>query len=89
LCPNHMILRLLQESRGTDRRPEPGTYHVSGEGQCSWFEFAEAILLVARKYGILNVYSLVTLNPLTSAQYPTRAKRPGWSVLSKERLFRW
>ncbi|MEI8096287.1 MAG: dTDP-4-dehydrorhamnose reductase [Spirochaetales bacterium] len=34
--------------------PAWGTYHVSGEGQCSWFEFAQAILERGRAEGLLD-----------------------------------
>ena len=83
-----VIVRILQDSRGSSRRPEPGTYHVSGEGQCSWFDFATAILAGGRAHGLLDPTRPVTLNPLTTSQYPTKAKRPAWSVLSKDKLKR-
>lgn len=63
-----------------------GTYHTSGEGQCSWHQFALAILEECRRAGILDPAKAVTVNALTTAQYPTKAKRPAWSVLSKDKL---
>jgi len=45
----------------------PGIYHITNEGTCSWFEFAQAI--------IPNV------SPCSTAEYPRRAKRPAYSVL--------
>ena len=47
---------------------EPGIYHVTNEGVCSWFEFASAV--------IDNVLSC------SSDDFPTRAKRPTYSVLT-------
>jgi dTDP-4-dehydrorhamnose reductase/dTDP-4-dehydrorhamnose 3,5-epimerase len=55
-----------------------GIYHGTNEGYCSWYEFAKAIF---DKKGIH-----VKLNPITSDQYPTKAKRPLNSRLSKEKL---
>lgn len=46
---------------------EPGIYHITNEGICSWYEFAREI--------IPNVA------PCRSAEYPKRAKRPAYSVL--------
>lgn len=53
-----------------------GTYHGVNEGYCSWYEFAKSIFV---KTGIeMNV------NPISTEDYPTRAKRPLNSRLSKE-----
>ncbi|MCK8518384.1 dTDP-4-dehydrorhamnose reductase [Methanoculleus sp. 7T] len=46
---------------------EPGIYHVTNDGVCSWYEFARAI--------IENVA------PCSSAEFPRKAKRPAYSVL--------
>ena len=50
-----------------------GLYHLSGHGQASWFEFAQAI------FGDATRPSLV---PITSAEYPTPAVRPAFTVLA-------
>ena len=55
-----------------------GTYHATNEGICSWYEFACAILHDA------GLPAKVV--PLTSEQYPSRAKRPANSRMSKEKL---
>ncbi len=54
-----------------------GIVHVAGGGECSWFEFAREI--VARGGGH------ATVNPCTTAEYPTAAQRPAYSVLRSER----
>lgn len=55
-----------------------GTYHVTNEGECSWFIFAHEIFrMAARKTRVL---------PVTSAEYPTVAERPKNSRLSKKKL---
>ena len=61
-----------------------GTYHASGEGQCTWYEFARAIQEEAIKQSLLA--RRIELAPLTTAEYPTKAVRPAWSVLSKTKL---
>lgn len=54
-----------------------GTYHGVNEGYCSWHEFAKSIL---EKSGID-----MKVNPISSDDYPTKAKRPLNSRLSKEK----
>lgn len=55
-----------------------GTYHATNEGFCSWFDFACAIM----KEAGLSAKVL----PVSSEQYPSRAKRPANSRMSKEKL---
>ncbi len=56
----------------------PGIYNYSNEGVITWFEFAEEI----RK----SIGSACTVNPITTAQFPTPAKRPAYSVLDKSKI---
>lgn len=53
-----------------------GTYHGVNEGYCSWYEFAKSIFA---KTGIE-----MKVNPISTEDYPTKAKRPLNSRLSKE-----
>ena len=55
-----------------------GTYHYCGDEPCSWYEFARAIFLEAEVQG-LKTPSYV--KPITTADYPTTAIRPNYSVL--------
>jgi dTDP-4-dehydrorhamnose reductase len=55
-----------------------GLYHVSCEGQCSWYEFA-------RKIFELEQFT-VDLVPVTTSEFPSSVRRPPYSVLSKRRL---
>lgn len=66
---------LLIEIVQTDKY---GIYHVTNEGVCTWAEFAEEIFRVAG----MNV----KVNHITTAEYPTKAKRPLNSRLSKEKI---
>lgn len=58
----------------THKRWQPGTYHFTGNGRTTWYDFARAIF---REAGITKVH----VNALTSAQYHTAAHRPNYSVL--------
>lgn len=50
-----------------------GTYHVSNSGDCSWFEFAQAIV------GQAGIPTQV--QPVPSSTFPSPARRPAYSVL--------
>lgn len=53
-------------------------YHYTNEGVCSWYDFAQAI------FEISKIDCKVI--PITTAQYPTAAQRPHYSVLNKTQL---
>ena len=57
---------------------QPGVFHFSNSGTCSWFDFARAILSEAG----LDV----SVTPIDTNAFPTAAKRPAYSVLSKHKL---
>lgn len=57
----------------------PGIYHFSNEGVCSWYDFTQMIHHLA---GIENC----KLRPLHTEEYPTKAKRPHYSVLDKTKI---
>lgn len=57
---------------------EKGTYHYSNEGVCSWYDFA--LEIVKSK----NINCKIT--PILTAEYPTPAKRPHYSVLNKAKI---
>ena len=54
--------------------PLYGTYHITGSGSCSWFDFAKEILALA---GITDV----EVKPIKSEEWPTPTRRPKYSVL--------
>tara|TARA_R110002153_G_scaffold85871_1_gene213836 strand:+ start:129 stop:1049 length:921 start_codon:yes stop_codon:yes gene_type:complete len=61
-----------------------GIHHYTDTGVASWFDFAVAIQNIALELGLLD--TKITLKPITTAQYPTAAKRPPYSVLDKSSL---
>jgi dTDP-4-dehydrorhamnose reductase len=62
-----------------------GTYHLTAAGECSWYEFANALLQRAAAAGIIERVPQVV--PVATSGYPTRARRPAYSVLDTA-LFR-
>ena len=57
----------------------PGTYHYSNEGVISWYDFTKAIHRLAD-------ITTCHVKPLHTADYPTAAKRPHYSVLDKTKI---
>src|SRR5579875_224088 len=57
-----------------------GTYHITNDGSCSWYEFAE------------RIFQLLRLRPdftaTTTAAFAAKTQRPAYSVLAKEGLRR-
>lgn len=75
-----ILAQCLSPARGADR-PEPwGTYHLTCAGETSWFGFAKAI-------AELGGYSM-RLKPISTAEYPTPARRPANSRLDNGKLAR-
>lgn len=70
------LARLLVDMVGTDHY---GRYHATNEGICSWYEFAAEIF---RQAGM----DQVEVTPVTSADFPAKAKRPSNSRMSKDKL---
>ena len=66
---------LLVDMMETDKY---GIYHATNEETCSWYEFANEIFKQSRIE--------VKTNPITTDQYPTAAKRPMNSRMSKAKL---
>ncbi|MCI8363501.1 MAG: dTDP-4-dehydrorhamnose reductase [Eubacterium sp.] len=56
-----------------------GEYHASNEGICSWYEFAKEIFAAAGM-------NEVEVTPVSSEEFPAKAKRPKNSRMSKEEL---
>lgn len=58
-----------------------GLHHWTDAGVASWYDFAQAIMEEGESLGLLE--KQITLKPLTTADYPTPASRPAYSVLDK------
>ncbi len=59
--------------------PPAGIFHFSNEGVISWYDFTKAIHRIA---GISTCH----VRPLHTAEYPTPASRPHYSVLDKTKI---
>ncbi|NTV25665.1 MAG: dTDP-4-dehydrorhamnose reductase [Chlorobiaceae bacterium] len=70
------ILDILERSDPQTMYAE--TYHYSNEGVCSWYDFALAVMIAGERS--------CRVNPIETADYPTPAKRPHFSVLNKRKI---
>ncbi len=70
------IIQQLQEA--SNKENKKGIYHFSNTGVISWYDFAAAIKELT--------HSHCKVKPITTAEYPTPAKRPAYSVLDKSRI---
>ncbi len=62
-----------------------GTYHCTDLGEITWWDFTNKIKKQGVELGLItNKECLV--NPCRTDEYPTPAKRPAYSVLSKDKI---
>ncbi len=61
-----------------------GLYHYSNEGVASWYDFAVAVVEEAVAAGFSLKCKRV--EPILTAEYPTPARRPAYSVLDKAKI---
>ena len=77
-----LALATMEILKNSDYKWKNGAdiFHFSNKKQCSWFEFAQKI------FSIRNIK--ITCNPITSDKYVTRAKRPKFSLLNKQKFIK-
>lgn len=72
------IVKILDHSESHNHF-KAGIYHYTNDGVTSWYDFTVAIHKLA---GITTC----KVSPITTDQYPTRASRPNYSVLDKNKI---
>ena len=77
-CPTNTA-GLAQACWAAIERRATGILHWSDAGAASWYDFAVAIGEIGEATGLLN--SAAVVEPIRTADYPTPAKRPSYSVL--------
>ncbi len=71
----HAIYSLVEKY---EKGPVHETFHFTNEGQITWYDFACAIMEIGGKH--------CKVNPIATDQYPTKAKRPAYSVLDLNKI---
>ncbi len=85
-----VILKIIETSEkaptlfGKNSALPYGIYHCTDIADISWFDFAQKIYSLGKKYGRINTDCSV--NPCSTQDYPTPAQRPAYSVLNKDKL---
>jgi dTDP-4-dehydrorhamnose reductase len=69
----YAIMQIINNNRW-----QAGIYHYSNNGNISWYDFAKEIAM--------QINSSCVVNPISTLQFPTPAKRPSYSVLDKEKI---
>ena len=80
-CPTYaadLALAIMQIIKSKKSKENPGIYHYTNAGTTNWYEFAVTIKNLTG--------SNCTVNPISTAQYPTAAKRPAYSVLDTAKI---
>ncbi len=72
------LLTIIAEQGGIEVE-QIGVYHFTCQGQTSWCDFAKALF-------VENQVTNIKVNPITTQEYPTPAKRPAYSVLDGSKL---
>ena len=65
--------------RSEESYPRTGIYHFSNEGVCSWYDFTKAIAALAG-------HDACDIQPCHSDEFPSKVKRPAYSVLDKTKI---
>jgi len=74
----HAVLTILSSGQLHQPQTTAEIYHYANQGIASWYDFAQAIMALSE--------TECKICPVTSQQYPTKAKRPHYSVLSTEKI---
>jgi dTDP-4-dehydrorhamnose reductase len=72
------ILEIIMHKKFRDLGQTTQIYHYSGESEISWYELAKEIFKIEKIE--------CEVNPVTSQQYPTPAKRPRNTIMKKDKI---
>jgi dTDP-4-dehydrorhamnose reductase len=78
------LLLLVKQWRSGTRTGFGETFHVAGSGSTTWYGFACEIMAQAQPLGLPTV----PVRPIRTAEWPTRAPRPSFSVLDSSKFAR-
>ena len=80
-CPtwaHDLAVALVALINKNGKAPIHETFHFTNFGEITWYDFALAIMAIGGKK--------CKVNPITTDQYPTKAKRPAYSVLDLSKI---
>jgi dTDP-4-dehydrorhamnose reductase len=84
-CPTSTVDLARVIADVVDSAPPAGIYHAAGPNSLTWHGFAN-LALRAYRGAVLKTDVPIDVAPCTTAEYPTRARRPLYSVLDTTKL---
>jgi len=75
-----VILTIINNKDYQDKKQPTEIYHYSNEGETSWHDFSKEIFKIAKID--------CQVNPINTEQYPTPAKRPGNTLMNKNKIIK-
>ena len=75
-----VILEIIKHKKFRDEGQSTQIYHYSNDGEISWYEFAKEIFKIEK--------TECEVNPITTQQYPTPAKRPRNTLMNKDKIIK-
>ena len=73
-----VILKIIKSDKFNTLEKESEIYHYSNEGECSWYDFAKEVANISG--------AKCTISPIKTEDYPTAAKIPQHTSMSKEKI---
>ena len=73
-----VILTIVKSEKFIESNKKSQIYHYSNEGVCNWYDFAKEIINIS---GVKCI-----IKPIKTEDYPSAAKRPQYSLLSKKKI---
>jgi dTDP-4-dehydrorhamnose reductase len=73
-----VILSIIKSKKFNAAKQKSKIYHYSNKGKCNWYDFAKEIVKIS---GVQ-----CTINPIKTEDYPTAAKRPLNTLMSKDKI---
>jgi dTDP-4-dehydrorhamnose reductase len=72
------ILDIIKSDKFNVFKKKSEIYHYSNEGKCSWYDFAKEIVSISG--------AKCNISPINTEGYSAAAKRPKFTVMSKEKI---
>ncbi len=72
------ILKIIDNKDYQDKNQSTQIYHYSNEGEINWYDFAKELFKLAKID--------CKVNPITTEQYPTPARRPMNTLMNKDKI---
>jgi dTDP-4-dehydrorhamnose reductase len=79
----HVVAKLFSE----DAAKIPcGIYHLAASGRTNWYEYAKLVIAAAHEYGKSLTLPTENIKAISTAEYPTPAKRPKNSSMNTDKF---